>query len=207
MTQEHIPELYRYNTLFIGKEFPGLHILTADSYTLMQEQAPSFPHQNWGDFYSEVPCDDLADKVYQLLDKGGLAEDTVIVPSRLFDEKRSDLSKDYIIKENTGVRIYSPTAHKDPAIDPEAVYALGSLCLWDGLFSTRKEGNFQRDYKENVHKLEAGLKELETASKRLEKAAESLKETLEALNRKLDRINKGEEILEKRRKIGFYRIN
>jgi len=207
MTQEHNPGLYQYNALFIEKEFSGLHILTADSYALMQEQAPSFPHQNWEDFYSEVPCNDLADKVYQLLDKEGLAGDTVIVPSRLFDEKRLDPSKDYIIKENTGVRIYFPTAHKDPTINPEAVYVLESLCLWEGLFSTRKEGSFQRDYKENVRKLEAGFKELETASKRLEKATESLKGTLEGLNRKLDRIHKGEEILEKRRKIAFYRIN
>src|SRR3989344_2826148 len=122
MTQEHTMELHRYNALFIEKEFPGLHIITADSYTMIQEQAPSFPHKNWGDFYSEVPCDDLADKIYQLLGENSLAEDTVIVPSHLFDEQNVDLSKDYIIKKNTGVSLYSPMAHENLIIDPETVY-------------------------------------------------------------------------------------
>ncbi len=209
MTQEHKPELYQYNALFIEKEFSGLHILTADSYTLMLNQAPDFPHNNWGDFYSEVPCGDLADKVYQLLAKESSAGDIVILPSHLFDEKKFDPSKDYIIKRNNGARIYSPKAHQNLILGPEAVYMLGCSGLWEGLFSTSKEGSLQIDYKENVQKLEEVFKELEAASQKLQQASESLIKRLEGLSKDLSKITAGEEIeiLYKRRKGNPYHWN
>ena len=86
---------------------------------------------------------------------------------------------------------------------------LGCSGLWEGLFSTSKEGSLQIDYKENVQKLEEVFKELEAASQKLQQASESLIKRLEGLSKDLSKITAGEEIeiLYKRRKGNPYHWN
>ncbi|HLD40129.1 MAG TPA: hypothetical protein VJB13_03240 [Candidatus Nanoarchaeia archaeon] len=146
--------MHQYQVLLIEKEFPGLHILTTESYASLKQQQPPFPHEDWGDFYSEVGLDSLADTIYQSLQNNGVAEDARIISVRSFDEKNCDPDKDYIIKEVTGVRIYSPSIHsaipQDEIIflEPEVVYFLVSTCFLEDLFSPQQEGSLQREFKQ-----------------------------------------------------------
>src|SRR3989338_6839168 len=179
--------MHHYDVLFVEKEFPGLHIITAESYQLLKQQQPQFPHQDWGDFYSEVALDALADKIYQSLQKAGAAEEARIVDVRLFDEKSRDLHKDYIIREKTGVRIYSPSIHqKDHSLEPESVYALGSLYFLEDLFSSEKEGSLQREFKQ----LGILLDQASTALKKVPAEVENLTKEVDEAFRIFDKALK-----------------
>ncbi len=138
---------YRYNVLFFDKE--GLRILTSEAYQRLIQQTPSLMHENLGDFYSEVPCDSLSDKIYNLLDNqdfmgSKMSEDLIIIESSSFDQDYCDIEKDYLIKEREGIRLYYPGLHLKH--NTKTIQLIYSICITalEGLFSNEKEGTLQK---------------------------------------------------------------
>ncbi len=165
MTQETNTELYRYNVLFIEQESPGLYIITADSCDSIIQQKQGIILENYGDFYSEVQCKDLDNRIYQLLEKAEAAENIKIIAANLFEEKNVDFNLDYIIKSDTGVRLYSPGVHqKDYSLGAEAAYFVISMFFLEDLFSSEKEGSLQREFKQFESLLEKASAALKKAA-------------------------------------------
>ncbi len=119
--------------LIMDEVLPGLSIIQSQAYHgLLIQRHSRLMHLNLGDFYSEVPLSLLPDVFYQSLDDLlGNEESSKIkiveasaFDSRLirlkgnserlsFEEHMSALENElgYIVKDENGVRLYSPLCH------------------------------------------------------------------------------------------------
>jgi len=145
----------------LERDFPGLQIITADSYASMKQQEPLFPYKDWGDFYSEVQKDDLADRIYQTLQEKDISDNTSILTARSFNERTFDETKNYIIKETTGVRIYVPKAYQEEysPLGAELTCFFMSTIFVEGILYSEKEGEFQKQHKESIKGIQTAIRE------------------------------------------------
>ncbi|MFT4261688.1 MAG: hypothetical protein ACMXX9_04625 [Candidatus Woesearchaeota archaeon] len=113
-------------------------------------------HDNWGDFYSDHKVEELSDVIYRSLNKHTDEEystnDLLIVNASDFKLQQPDIDKDYIIKENNGVRLFLPAAHDNPPYSLQEVYGFLSLFFVEDLFSDKKKGTFQKECEEFIYK-------------------------------------------------------
>ena|SRR3989344_533081 len=189
MSLEPSGKLYQYNLLFIGQESAGLHILTTPCYISLVQQKPGLHLENYGDFYSEIECNGLANRIYRALEEYGLEEDAEIVSADSLDKMSLNPTKDYIITmQDRGVRLYSPQVHQEEEESSitEGAYFIASMCFLEHLFSSRKEGSLQTLYRQLPEKLAAAI------DKGVQKGLQPVKEyseTLQGLSRKLKELN------------------
>jgi hypothetical protein len=147
----------RYNALFMEGESPGLHLLKTDAYVRLIQENPGLVHENWGDFYIDMPHFHLAERIWWALEEEGLNEDADIVEADSFDHSSCDPTRDYIIKSQDGVRLYSPEVHEEGELDAEVAYGLLCCDLADEVFSQTKEGSLQKDLNEECESLCAAV--------------------------------------------------
>jgi len=166
-----------YNLLYVEEGPSGLYVLrTSEEDSLVQRLSTS-PHQNIGDFYSNVPSEELADRISQILQKASLSMEIVVVNQGSFDESKADLQKEYIIKEKAGVRIYLPGAggtnqHK------QELYQDRSMDFLEALFSDEKEGSLQIEFKELVECFTEANVRLEELTREIKKGIKELTDEL-----------------------------
>ena len=151
----------RYNLLIVENE--GIRIIQTDAYVKLIQANPSLIHQNQGDFYSEVPVSDLADAVYRSLDREVMGEkgnqDLVIVES--LDHNSLDEEKEYLVKEEEGIRIYCPSLHTEDARLASEEYCMGSMMFIEDLFSDKQKGTLQYAVEAAEKDIKQGLKEVQ----------------------------------------------
>ncbi len=173
-----------YNLILIDHgERAGLNILQSDAYVALVTENPDLMHENKGDFYSDVSVDQLAQRIYDALNKEfdgkKLNAQAKVVASADF-EPEDDSDIDYIVQEPQGVRLYDPNCHKEEVKGSERsmVYEWISLCFVEDLFSQEKEGSLQREVKEMKPQLEAALGQLAQAQEDLSASLRLLEQGL-----------------------------
>ncbi|MEK6900255.1 MAG: hypothetical protein AABX05_03970 [Nanoarchaeota archaeon] len=185
--------MQRYNLLLCEEgSLEGLCILKTEAYVARIQQEPGMPHENLGDFYSEVPCEELADKIYQLLQEADLrlVDNLVITDALSFEPDRCDNSKDYIVKEEHGTRLYvSPDdlqKFAEKGVIAERVYFLASEKFLPRLFSDYKEGSLQKKWKE-VEDIFKAYEALQKAGEEAKKLSAQLKAEATADKEKIEK--------------------
>ena len=171
----------RYNLLVVEGDVPGLKIMRTDTYMSLVAQDPGLIHKNFGDFYSDVPCADLADRVYQALGQEGaerrLNELTVIVDAASFDQSACDHEKEYLVREENGVWFYSPGLHQENPLGASQVYTSAALRIIEYLITDKQEGSLQRSIKELEARLKSMDEEAELLAAELESGTGSFSES------------------------------
>jgi len=136
--------------LIVDDELPGLKIIQTSSYKRLIKSNPGFIHDNWGDFYSEVPVKELSDVIYEALDveyNGHKANcDAVVVDASNFNQKTVEAKKEYHIKEPHGLRIYSPAIQETTLGDAKLTYFLYAMLFVESLFSKKQHGSLQTQF-------------------------------------------------------------
>lgn len=134
--------------LIVENESPGLRIIQTDAYKRLINNNPGLIHENMGDFYSEIPVNNLADVVYNALDEDfmgkKLNKDAVIVDASEFDPTVTE-TKDYIIRESDGIRIYSPELHTPDATNINLAYGLFGVMFVEKIVSKEQQGSLQKE--------------------------------------------------------------
>jgi|SRR3989338_242317 len=149
----------RYNLLVVEGEEPGLKIMRTATYASLVAQDPSLIHKNFGDFYSDVSCADLADRVYQALGQedveGRLNELTVIVDAASFDQNSCDPEKEYLVRDESGVWFYSPGLHQKDPMGASQAYTTAAFLVIRNLVTDKQEGSLQKQLKKVEAELQA----------------------------------------------------
>lgn len=159
----------RYNVLYMEDEFPGLSIIQTGAYVGLIQARPGLKHQNWGDFYSSISLENFAEATYNALENSlfsvsgkKLNSDLVIIESSVFNNTNADVSKDYLIKEASGIRLYSPSLHLENAKYEfiEAMYGIVAIGFLEELFCDDLEGSIQAECKESVKSINEILEQI-----------------------------------------------
>ncbi len=152
-----------YNLLVLEGKVPQIAILQTAAYRRMINNRPDLRHENLGNFYSEVSCENLANKVDEILSSisrekffctDDLAGDVVwnllveMAPPGLGERREiaetpfapspDNMDITYIIKYNHGAGVYCPRIYSE-GIDPTFSNAALSVFLLHGL-SNDKDG-------------------------------------------------------------------
>jgi|SRR3989338_8610968 len=147
-----------YNLLFVEEESPGLKIIQTEAYRSLIKQNPGLIHQNLGDFYSDVPIDGLAEAVFRLLDVEfmgkKLNQDFLVVDLKTFDPKIAQMEREYIIREDDGLRLYVPTFHTAEETNAVQKYTAFGAIFMQYLFSDKQYGSLQASLKKAQDLLE-----------------------------------------------------
>jgi hypothetical protein len=146
------------------EELPGLNIIRTKNYIDLITVNPGFPHESFGDFYTEMPQNMFAKSIYLALEKEVLGipmnVDMIFVNEKDFNEEAAVEDIDYLIESNEGVRLYSPVVHNTQGLrsNMSVVYGFAVLAFAKGFFSDKKEGTFQK----NLRKLEREIEEFQS---------------------------------------------
>ena len=157
-----------YNLLICEAPNPGIVILRTSAYRGIINNRPGLRHENLGNFYSEVACENLATRTNEIIEvvkrekffsTDDLAGDVVwnllveMAQLSLGREKKivkapfslpDNPDTDYIIKYNKGVRIYCPQTFIE-GVDPTFQNAALAVFLLHGL-SNDKEGTAMKAF-------------------------------------------------------------
>ncbi|MEK6900254.1 MAG: hypothetical protein AABX05_03965 [Nanoarchaeota archaeon] len=142
----------RYNLLLSDGSSPGVFVLQEYAYQAILNKHSGIRHEDIGNFYSKVPCGELAEKVEQILenaakeklfDTDDLAGDVVwnllvemadygrsqkkkiVEPPLLSSDNRADT--DYIVRYKHGVRVYCPRFYIG---DADSTFPNASLAMF-----------------------------------------------------------------------------
>ncbi len=138
--------------LIVENESPGLRIIQTDAYKRLIDNNPGFIHENMGDFYSEVPVNNLADAVNNTLEmeyRGKkLNQNLVTVDASRFDPLTHPEAKNYLIKEIDGIRFYFPPLHTSDARFVSLTYGLIGVMVVEKIVSKEKQGSLQEQLRD-----------------------------------------------------------
>ncbi len=180
-----------YNLLYVEEGSPGLYVLRTREENSLVQKLSELPHENIGDFYSNVPCEELANRVSQILHEASLARKIEVVDAHSFDENKIDDRKDYIIREKKGVRIYLSEACRR---DRRELYEEFSAYFLEALFSNEKEGSIQIEFKELERYFTEAKVRIEDLYKEIEKGLKELKDEV-IVAEVLTRPKRGKQVL------------
>ncbi len=175
----------QYNVIYTECNEPGLHIMETDSYVKMVQEDPGRMHENWGDFYTDVPKGQLADRIFwDLYDNLEiLVEDAVVVDGKDFDYDTCDSKNDYIINYKNKIVLYSPEAHGDWI--GQFGYMLVLECMNETVISQNKKGSIAEHFDEEEETLVEQVKEIKTMGQKLSYAFEKLEEEVKGLEKEV----------------------
>ena len=168
-----------YNLLFLEKT-RGIAVLESSAYKGIISNRPTFPHEDLGNFYSEVARRDLTPRVHRILEEitrekfmttDDFVGDTVWnllaeIARRSLGKQREivqapfvppgqNVNVDYIINYSQGLRIYCPGAHQK-GIDHHLSYASLAAFLLYGL-SNEKDATAMKSFDAFVNEIRNDL--------------------------------------------------
>lgn len=174
-----------YNLLLLEGKFSGVIILQTPAYKGIINNRPHLRHENLGNFYSEVSCQDLAARTDEILgavkrerffSTDDLAGDVVWnllveMAQSAFGEKRETVKSpfvlslqnpdtDYIIRYNQGVGLYCSRTYQE-SVDPAFSNAALAMFLLHGL-SNDKDGSAMKAFDSFVDNIRVDVIEART---------------------------------------------
>lgn len=180
-----------YNLLYAEGKSPGLYIARANEDDSLDQQL-STTEEYIGDFYSNVPCEELADRIFQILGEASLTKGVVVTDSCSFNGNY-DPFIDYVIKENNRVRIYLPEAEGTNQNIKEAYQDFSAYFL-EALFSDQKEGSIQREFRELEKFFTDAIVKIEELDKKIKESMRGLRDEL-LVAEALSRPRRGKQVL------------
>jgi len=158
----------RYSMLIAEEESPGLRIIQTEAYRDLIGRNPGLIHENCGDFYSDIPVNELSEAVYKALDREfigtKLNRDIVIVDASTFNPDVAEMEKNYLVREVDGIRIYAPKLHIPEAEYVSQSYGLFGLMFIGDLFFNERQGSLQVSLRKLEERFQPMLEKLKTKS-------------------------------------------
>ena len=133
----------RYNLLVSKVIEPGLIVLPTDSYVRKISTDPGFPHDNLGDFFSEVRLDGLAVRIQKEFLKERPPTAVKIVKKFEFNEITSDPSFIYLITGDDALRIFYGLNHMFGLDESHVVYGMFAVGFLPAIAAESPRGSFQ----------------------------------------------------------------
>lgn len=151
----------RYNLLVSKIIEPGLIILPTYLYARKVSTDPGFPHDNLGDFFSEVPLDGLAIRIQKEFLKERPPTAVKIVKKHEFNEITDEPTFIYLVTGDDSLRIFYGLNHMFGLDESQVIYGMFAVGFLPAIAVENPKGSFQEMMSQNMERWTSHHKERE----------------------------------------------